>query len=339
MCWGDYSLDKRVYLLTLIAFVVGMAELIIGGILDLVATDLGVSIGRAGLLITAFALVFGTSGPILLFLVGQIDRKRVTSIALLVFLLGKLLAVFSISYSILLLSRIISAASGALLTVLSLTLAAHISKPEFRGRAIGLVVMGISGSIVLGLPLGVGMVHAVGWRSPFIFIAILTILLLIAVSMFFGKIQTNPPVPLIEQFHALREKRIFTAHLTTFFFMAGHFSLYGFLTPFVIETMNFDGPLITFVYLVYGAAAVSGGGLAGFSADRFGTRRTLLTVIVLLIGCLIIFPFTPKILFWLLLVVWGVISWSITPPIQSHLVHIAPKTSDIQQSLNNAHCI
>ena len=51
-------MDKRVYLLTIVSFVVGMVELIIGGILDLVSTDLGVSIGQAGLLITIFSITF-----------------------------------------------------------------------------------------------------------------------------------------------------------------------------------------------------------------------------------------------------------------------------------------
>ena len=45
-------MDKRVYLLTFVSFVVGMVELIIGGILDKKTTDLGVSLGQAGLLIT-----------------------------------------------------------------------------------------------------------------------------------------------------------------------------------------------------------------------------------------------------------------------------------------------
>lgn len=46
MVLGGIYLDKRVYLLTTIAFIVGMVELIIGGVLDLVAHDLGVSIGQ-----------------------------------------------------------------------------------------------------------------------------------------------------------------------------------------------------------------------------------------------------------------------------------------------------
>ncbi len=33
---------------------------------------------------------------------------------------------------------------------------------------------------------------------------------------------------------------------------------------------------------------------------------------------------------------WNFLSWTITPAIQGHLVASAPKTSDIQQSINNS---
>lgn len=329
-------MDKRIYLLTTIAFVVGMVELIIGGILDLVAVDLEITVGKAGLLITIFALAFGLSGPILLYMTGRADRKKVTLLSLFVFLIGNLLAVFSHTYSLLLFSRIISAASGALLVVLCLTLASHISKSEYRGRAIGLVIMGISGSVVLGLPIGVSLGHAFGWRSPFIVVACLTILLMIGVQLFFGNVETGPPLSLKKQIAALKDQKVFFGHLITFFFLAGHFTFYGYLTPFVKTTMGFDGTWITIVYFVYGAAAVAGGGLGGLSADRFGVRRTLLTVIVLLAVSLIVISYAPLWLFWMILILWGILSWAITPAAQSHLIELAPETADIQQSLNNA---
>lgn len=43
-------MDKRVYILTTITFIVGLVELIIGGILPLIANDLDITLGRAGLL-------------------------------------------------------------------------------------------------------------------------------------------------------------------------------------------------------------------------------------------------------------------------------------------------
>src|SRR5690625_2271187 len=105
-------MDKRIYLLTAIAFIVGMAELIIGGILDLVAEDLQITISQAGLAITIFALVFAISAPILLLLCGNIERKRLTLIGLVIFLIGNMVAIYSYNFEMLILSRIISAASG-----------------------------------------------------------------------------------------------------------------------------------------------------------------------------------------------------------------------------------
>src|SRR5699024_12689272 len=101
-----------------------------------------------------------------------------------------------------------------------------------------------------------------------------------------------------EQLLALNDKKVLFGHFTTFFFMAGHFTLYGYLTPFVKSTMGFDGTWITIVYFVYVAAAVTGGGVGGFSADRFGIRRTLIAVIILLGLCLLLMPQVSLMLFW-----------------------------------------
>lgn len=72
------NLNFRVYILAIAAFVVGTVELIIGGTLDLVANDLGVSISAAGQLITIFSVVFALSGPVLLAVTGKFERKDYT---------------------------------------------------------------------------------------------------------------------------------------------------------------------------------------------------------------------------------------------------------------------
>lgn len=332
------GLDRRIYLLAAIAFTVGLVELIIGGTLDLISADLAVTEGTAGLLITVFALVFAISGPVLLYLVGRFDRKRVTLISLAIFIVGNIVAIAGGSYAWLMLSRVITAASGGLLTVLSLTLAARISSPAHRGRAIGVVVMGISGSIVLGLPLGVSLGHAFGWRSPFALVIVVTLVLMAAVARLLGEVPTESPAPLRTQVEALRNHRVLSAHLTTFFFLAGHYTIYGYLTPFVVTTMGFGGGLITTVYFVFGAAAVLGGGLAGTLSDKVGAATTLLTATGLFAGCLLLIPHTTAlpVVFWVVLAVWGALSWAISPPIQSHLVRLAPRAADTQQSLNNS---
>ncbi|MBP1968412.1 DHA1 family purine base/nucleoside efflux pump-like MFS transporter [Virgibacillus natechei] len=331
-------MDKRVYLLTIVSFVVGMVELIIGGILDLVATDLGVSLGQAGLLITIFSLVFAIAAPILLAATSNMERKRLMIIALFIFLFGNLIAVISPSYAMLLIARIISAASGSLLVVLCITMASNIVDAQYRARAIGIVFMGISGSLVLGVPIGVMLGNAFSWRAPFLLISILTVGSIIGVYFFLGKIAPKQPVTIREQLGTLKNKKILFAQLTTFLFLAGHLTLYGYLTPFLQSTMNLDSTWVSIVYLLFGVAAVTGGAIGGMFSDRFGAKRTILYVITVFGLSIFAIPYTTFALplFLIVMIIWSMMSWAITPAMQSYLIQTSPETSDTQQSLNNS---
>ncbi|WP_067726585.1 MFS transporter [Oceanobacillus damuensis] len=332
-------MDKRVYLLTIVSFVVGMVELIIGGILDLVAIDLNVSVGQAGILITVFSLVFAVASPILLFLTAKIERKRLTLITLFIFLLSNILAFTSPVYSVLFISRIISAASASLLIVLCVTMASTIVAPEYRGRAIGIVNMGVSGSLVLGIPFGLMLGNAFGWRAPFVFISVLTLFSIAGVFFFMKKISpSNVSVSFTDQLSTLKSSKILLAHATTFLVLAGHSTLYTYLTPFVKVTMGLDGMWVSIVYLVFGVAAVSGGALGGTFSDYFGSKPTILSVIVIFIIAILTVPLSTFSIpfFFIMMVVWGTMSWAITPPIQSYLIESSPGNSDILISLNNS---
>lgn len=331
-------MDKRVYLLTIVSFVVGMVELIIGGILDIIAADLHVSIGKIGLLITVFSLIFAIAPPFLLIFTAKIERKKLTIISLFIFLIGNIISVFSPNYAILLLARIISATSGSLLIILCITIASSIVERRYIARSIGIVVMGISGSLVLGIPIGLMLSDAYGWRAPFVLITFLTMLSILGVYFFMHKIEPKPAIPLMIQIRSLKDRRIFFAHVTMFLYLSGHIALYAYLTPYIKELFGFDAGMISIVYLLFGIAAVSGGGLSGGLTDHFGPKKVILTVIIILASTLFLIPYTAfsTPLFFVLLIIWGMMSWSISPALQSYLIQLTPKTAEIQQSLNNS---
>ncbi|KZE64111.1 MFS transporter [Fictibacillus phosphorivorans] len=331
-------MNKRVYLLTIVSFVVGMVELIIGGILDLIASDLEVGLGKAGFLITIFSLVFAIAAPILLTMTAHIERKRLTLISLIIFLLGNALVIVSPTYSMLLVARILSAASGSLLVVLCVTMASNIVEEKYRARAIGVVFMGISASLVLGIPVGLMLGNAFGWRAPFILITALTVLSILGVYFFMGRLEAKPAIPIKQQLQTLKNRRILFAQITSFLFLAGHLTLYGYLTPFLKMTLGLNGTWVSIVYLIFGIAAVFGGGIGGMLADRFGTKPTILGVIIVFAFSIFMIPYTTFAfpLFLIVMIIWSMLSWAITPAMQSYLIESSPETSDIQQSLNNS---
>ncbi|WP_339182764.1 MFS transporter [Oceanobacillus sp. FSL W7-1293] len=332
-------MNKGVYLLMTISFVVGMVELIIGGILDLVAADLGVSLGKAGLLITIFSLVFAVASPILLYLTASVERKKLTIISLFIFLLGNILAVFSLNYTMIFISRIISAASASLLIVLCTMMAASIVKPAYRGRAIGTVSMGVSGSLVFGIPFGLILGESFGWRAPFVLIALLTIASIICVYLFMQRVPSSEkPLPITTQMKMIRNPKVLFILLTTFFVLAGHTALYGYLNPFVKDFMELDGIWLSAVYLIFGISAVSGGGTGGTLSDLFGPKRTILAAIGLFVATILIIPASSfhVVLFLVVLILWGMLSWAVSPPVQSYLIETSPQNSSILVSLNNS---
>jgi MFS transporter, DHA1 family, purine base/nucleoside efflux pump len=73
-------------------------------------------------------------------------------------------------------------------------------------------------------------------------------------------------------------------------------------------------------------------------ADRFGTKPVILSVIVFFGLSIFAIPYTTFALplFLVVMIIWSMLSWAITPAIQSYLIESSPETSDIQQSLNNS---
>ncbi|KKK34332.1 major facilitator transporter [Mesobacillus campisalis] len=331
-------MDKRIYFLMIIAFVIGSVELIISGILDLIAEDLNVSIGQAGLLITVFALIFAVASPILLVLTAKIERKVLTLGCLYVFFIGCIVTVFSPTFSVLFIGRIILALSGALLIILCLVMAPSLAGNQYKGRAIGIVSMGVSASLVLGVPLGLIIGNSFGWRAPFVLITVMTALSIIGVHAFMGRIEPKSQVPLRQQLAAFKNPKITLGLTTTFLYMTGHSIMYSYFKPYLEATTVFNGNWVSIIYLIFGVAAVFGGGIGGVMADLLGTRKTMVISLAIFSSLFFILPFTTGLfpIFFIIIIAWGILSWAISPAMQSYLIESAPESSEIQQSLNNS---
>ncbi|MBW7459552.1 MFS transporter, partial [Paenibacillus sepulcri] len=78
----------KIYMLAIVSFLVGTSEFIIAGILDKVASDIGVSLSAAGQLITVFSLAYAFGTPLLMGVTARMERRKLLLYSLLVFVIG-----------------------------------------------------------------------------------------------------------------------------------------------------------------------------------------------------------------------------------------------------------
>lgn len=331
-------MNWRVFILAATTFAVGLVELIVGGILPYIADDLNVSVATSGQLITIFALVYAISAPVLLSLTAKVERKQLYLISLFLFTLGNVMTYFSPTFAIVMMARIITAMSTALVIVLSLTITTKIVEPRHRAKALGLIFVGVSSALVIGVPMGIFITEAFGWRAVFLGIAMLSSVSMILIFMILEKMPVVEVVPLKAQIKSLANWKIASAHLTTLFMLAGHYMLYAYFTPFLVEAFNLSSSWISICYLVFGLASVSGNAIGGWLSDQIGTGKSIVIIIATFAIVLFSIPYTIVAfpLFLVVTVLWGALSWALTPPLQNYLIQTDPKTSDIQQSLNTA---
>ncbi|MGO4375671.1 MFS transporter, partial [Paenibacillus sp. MCAF20] len=83
-----------IFILTIGVFGILNTEMGIVGILPSIADHFNVSIAKAGLLVSLFALAVAISGPILPLLFSGLNRKKVMLFVIGVFVLGNVVSIF-----------------------------------------------------------------------------------------------------------------------------------------------------------------------------------------------------------------------------------------------------
>ncbi|MBO0792300.1 MAG: MFS transporter, partial [Ktedonobacteraceae bacterium] len=182
----------RILVLALGTFAIGTDGLVIAGILPAMAHDLRISVDTAGLLVTGFAWIYALGSPVLATATGRIPRKQLLLSGLVVFLSANILAALATNFWLLLAARVLAALGAALYTPVASTVASAMVPPEMRGRALAIVLAGMTVATVMGVPLGIIVAAQFGWQMTFWVVAALSIIAFIGVLALLPAV-ANPP--------------------------------------------------------------------------------------------------------------------------------------------------
>jgi len=334
-------MDFRLVWLALGAFAVGTGAFVIASLLPAIATETGVSMAQAGTLVLSFAIAYAIGAPVLSAVTGGLSRRPVLVWSILVFGVANIAAGFSPNFEGLLLARIVMAAASGLFASAAQGTAATLSTPETRTRAISVIVGGTTLSVALGAPIGALIAQTMDWRSAFMAIGVVALLVALALQLMLPKGLPGTRLSLGERVLVAFRPGIGSALLVTIFAIAGSFTVFTYIASLSAE-IGLPLGFMPLVLLAFGVGAAIGNYASGQLADRFGAALTVRWVIILASLTLLTFSaiayFVPAPLAgWVMLglmVPWGVIGWGFPPAQSSRLVSLAPEAAPISLGLN-----
>ena len=328
----------RIATFILSIFIVGMVEMMVAGIMNLMSIDLHVSEAIIGQLVTLYAITFAIAGPILVKLTNRFSPRPVLLYALLVFIVGNMIIAFAPNFSILVFGRIISSAAAALIVVKILALTALLTAPQHRGKMIGIVYSGFSGANVLGVPIGTIIGDLVGWRYTFLCIVFVSVL--VGILMYFyvpqpqyQTVNTESSTKQRESNYSkiLRPGEVAKFLAITFLLLVANSVTFIYINPLMLSSGH-DLSFVSIVLLINGVAGVIGTSMGGFLSDKLTSKRWLTIATIIFITMMLLLNLFLSVTGVLLMIIfiWNIMQWSTNPAVQSGIIeHVEGDTSQV----------
>ncbi|RCS56795.1 MFS transporter [Parvibium lacunae] len=259
-----------------------------------------------GWLVSSYTLCAAAAGIGGSLFIDRWERKRLLCVLYLCFCAATLLCALANHFWIMLFARGLAGAFGGLLGSLVQTMALEHVPPARRGQAMGLLMLAFSASTIFGVPMGLYLAAYFNWRAPFLFLGLLSVLVLLVALRYLPRRQPTPPnfphwwSPWV---YVLRVPRHWLAFLFVILLMLSGFSVIPYISVYLVNNLGLtahDQPLL---YLAGGAATFMTARLIGRLADQYGKLRVYRVMAVLACGPLLAMTHLPVVPLWVMVVV------------------------------------
>ena len=336
---------KPAWLFTLLAaaFVLYTDDYVIAGILPEFATDLHITEGHAGQLVTVFSLTVAITAPVAAIVLANVPRRQLFTTALLIFITSNIAAATTKSFIVLTTLRVATALVAAATTPALFAFTAQHAPAHRVGRYIAAVSLGVTGSIAAGVPFGTWIGGILSWRATFATMAIAGVVVLLLVRATLprseGKKET---LRLTKQLRILWKAPISLGLLANCLLMTGSMMMLTYLAPYLAATTSAGIEERALAFSLSGIAGIVGIWLGGIATDRLGANLTLIIGIGTIISTMLIlwtlWTVRPAPLLAVLGIVtlWGAMAFWNSPAIQARLHHLAAPVSGHALALNTS---
>ncbi|MEY9869419.1 DHA1 family inner membrane transport protein [Peribacillus sp. B2I2] len=279
-----------IVILTIGVFGILTTEMGVIGILPSIAEHFDISVAKAGLLVSLFALTVAISAPIMPILFSGINRKKIMLLVLGIFVIGNIVSIFASNFTVLLIARVIPAVFHPIFCSLALTVAATSVSKEEAPKAVSKVIMGVTAGMILGVPITNYIASETSIEMAMLFFAVVNAIAFMATLLFIPSLPVKERLSYGTQISVLKKPIVWLAIATVVFIGSATSSINSFIAEYLGTVTNISGGTLTLALFLLGIASlfgnIAGGRLLTKNAMKTATLFPIILGMVLLLSFL-----------------------------------------------------
>ncbi len=317
------------------AFAIGTTEFSPMGFLPEIARDLEISIPRAGMLISAYALGVMLGAPLMTLWLSRYSKRKSLILLMAIFTIGNILATLAPNYLGLMGARIITSLNHGAFFGIGSVVAASVVPKDKQASAVAMMFMGLTIANIGGVPLATWIGQHIGWRMAFLGISLLGLLTMFSLWKALPEGQSSQKPDVRQELQVLTRLPVVLALLTTVMSAGAMFALYTYIAPSLQSFTQASPALITLMLVLIGVGFSIGNHLGGKFAD-LSLNKTLIGFLILLMLMMLLFPILASTALGagLALIIWGAAAFAVVPPLQMRVMSVAYDAPGLASSVN-----
>ncbi|HIF5500378.1 sugar transporter [Pasteurella multocida] len=324
----------RVITFALAGFVFNTTEFIPVALLSDIAQSFAMPVSQTGLMITVYAWVVSLMSLPFMLLTAKAERRGLLIKLLVLFILSHLLSMIAWDFWVLVLARIGVALTHSIFWAITASLVIRVAPKDKKSQAIGLLAIGCSLAMILGLPLGRLIGQFFGWRATFAIIALIAIGILCLFYQLLPHLPSKNAGSLNSLPTLFKRPLLLGLYALTMIIISAHFTAYSYIEPFMLNISTMSHSMATFVLFVFGLSGITASLLFNRYYNAGPIRFILFSMGLLTATLLLLFIASQQTwTMFLLTFFWGIGIAGIGLGLQIRVLHLAPDATDVAMAI------
>jgi len=328
---------QKIVILSFSMFVLGLDAYVIAGLIPLMQDSFHSSYAELGQAVTVFTLCYALSAPLVSTLMPGKSIRYLLLLSIFIFSLANAATAMASTLTGLMIARAIAGIGAGLFSPLAVATSVVLVDVKKKGKALGMILAGMSSGTVIGVPAGIYIAHYFNWKMTFWLITVLGLFFMSLIAYFIPVVAITMTPSLSSRITMLFNPAVRKTVFVTLLVSISSLGLYTYLGA-IIDYIKPAYSLSLYLW-AWGVGGIFGSFSIGFIMDKTEQIRGLLAgILVILSLAFILLPSSLSMGFAGLfaLFIWGAMGWSSQLPQQHSLLSIDPQNGAITVALNSS---